>query len=81
MSFISTFYTELYFFKDFIYLLSERGREEKHQLVVSHTPPTGNLAHNPGMCPDPELNQKPCGPRADAQPTEPHQPGLHWAFK
>ena len=36
----------------------ERGREggregEKHQCVVaSHVPPTGDLAHNPGMCPD-----------------------------
>ena len=44
------------FFKDlFIYFL-ERGqgreKEEKHQCVVpSHTPPTGDLFHNPGMCP------------------------------
>ena len=41
----------------------ERGREgereaEKHQcVVVSHMPPTGDLALNPGMCPDWELNQ------------------------
>ena len=44
------------FFKRF-YLLLERGEGkekegEKHQCVVaSHVPPTGDLAHNPGMCP------------------------------
>ena len=44
--------------KDFIYLFfRQRGREgeregEKHQcVVVSHMPPTGDLAYNPGMCP------------------------------
>ena len=53
---ISFFYT---FYKtDFIYLFLERGeerrKEEKHQCVVtSHMPPTGDLAHNPGMCPQP----------------------------
>ena len=45
---------DVYFFKDFIYLFLERGREgeregEKHQCVVAtHTPFTGDLAHNPG---------------------------------
>ena len=40
----------------------QRGREgeregQKHQCVVaSHMPPTGDLAHNPGMCPDWESN-------------------------
>ena len=30
---------------------------EKHQCVVaSHTPPTGDLAGNPGLCPDWEPN-------------------------
>ena len=54
------------FFKDFIYLFLERGREreregEKHQCVVaSHTQP-GDLACNPGMCPDWELNPQPFG--------------------
>ena len=49
----------LYLFKkDFIYLFLERGGEgeregEKHQCVVaSHMFPTGDLAHNPSMCPD-----------------------------
>ena len=49
------------FFKDFIQLLLERkGKRqgEKHQCVVASTvPPTGDLAHNPGMCPDWESNQ------------------------
>ena len=51
---------------------------EKHQCVVaSHVPPTGDLAcHNPGMCPDWELNQQPFGSQASAQSTERHQPGL-----
>ena len=41
----------------------EKGREgkregKKHQCVIaSHAPPTGDLAHNPGMCPDWESNQ------------------------
>ena len=51
----------LNFFKDFIYFLREgKGgrKEEKHQCVVaSHLPPTGDLAHNPGTCPDWELNR------------------------
>ena len=40
-----------FLFKRF-YLFLERGREgEKHQRVVaSCVPPTGDLAHNPGMC-------------------------------
>ena len=53
-NFLKRFY--LFFFK-------EKGREgerqgEKHQCVVaSHMPPTGDLAHNLGMCPDWESNQ------------------------
>ena len=45
------------------YLFLERGREreregEKKQcVVVSHTPPTGDLARNSGMCPDWESNR------------------------
>ena len=45
-------------------------------MVASCTPPTGDLAHNPGVCPDWELNQQPFGSQARAQSTEPHQPGL-----
>ena len=47
-------------FKKIFYVFNfrEKGREGekggvKHQCVVaSHVPPTGDLAHNPGMCPD-----------------------------
>ena len=52
------------FFKIFyLFIFRERGREgeregEKHQCVVaSHAPPTGDTAHNPGMCSDWESNQ------------------------
>ena len=67
----------------FIYLFLERGKEgeregEKHQCVVaSCVPPTRDLACNPGMCPDCELNQQPFGSQARTQSTELHQPGLH----
>ena len=54
----------LYFFKIFyLFVFRESEQEgeregEKHQCVVaSCTLPTGNLAHNPGMCPDWESNQ------------------------
>ena len=30
----------------------ERGREKHRCVVASHVPRTGDLAHNPGMCPD-----------------------------
>ena len=46
---------------------------------LSHAP-TGDLAHNPGMCPDWELNQRPFGSHAVAQSTEPHQPGMFGSF-
>ena len=61
---------------DFIYFFLEsrerRGKEgEKHQCVVaSHTPHTGDLACNPGMCPDWESNWRPFGLQAGAQSTE-----------
>ena len=62
----------------YLFIFKDRGREEeregeKHQQVVaSRTPPTRNLAHNPGMCTDWELNQQPFGSQAGAQSTEPH---------
>ena len=62
-------------------LFLERGRKgeregKKHQCVVaSCTSPTGDLARNPGTCPDWESYQQPFGPQASTQSTEPHQPG------
>ena len=57
----------------------KRGREHQY-VVTSQVPPTRDLAHNPGMCPDWELNQGPFGSQASAQSTEPHQPGLYLSF-
>ena len=45
-------------------------------MVASRTPPTGDLACNPGLCPDWESNWQPFGSQAGPQPTEPHHPGL-----
>ena len=57
-------------------------RGEKHQCVVSsRAPPTGDLAHNPGMCPGWELNWRPFSLQADTQSTEPHQPGQRVYFQ
>ena len=64
-----------------MYLFLSRGERrekevEKHQCVVaSHVPPTGDLASNPGMCPDWESNLRPFGSQSGVQSTEPHQPG------
>ena len=46
---------------------------------LSHVP-TGDLAHNPGMCPDWELNQWDFGSQAHAQSTELHHPRLDLPF-
>ena len=49
---------------------------EEHQCVVaSHAPPFGDMAHNLGIFPDWESNQRPFGSQTCAQCTEPHQPG------
>ena len=37
-------------------------------------PPTEDLAHNPGVCPDWESNRLPFGSQAGTRSTEPHQP-------
>ena len=48
---------ETFFLRFYLFIFRERRREgeregEKHQRVVaSCTPPTGDLACNPGMCP------------------------------
>ena len=51
-------------------------KREKHQrMVASCTPPTGDLACKPGMCPERDSNQQPFSLQASTQSTEPHQPG------
>ena len=43
--------------------------------------PNGDLACNPGMCPDWESSQRPFGLQADTQSIEPHQPGhVYYCF-
>ena len=61
----------------FTYVKTEGEKEEEKQqyVVASCAPPAGDLAHNPGMYPDWELNQWSFGLQAGAQSTEPHQPG------
>ena len=73
--------THYIFFKILFVYFRQSGREveregEKHHVVASCMPPTGDLSHNPGMCSDWESNQRPYGLQAGTQSTEPHQPGL-----
>ena len=70
-----TFY---YFLRFYLFLDRGKRRERgKCQCVVaSHAPPTEDLAHNPGTCPDWERNQRPFGSQSSTQSTEPRQPGL-----
>ena len=49
-------------------------------MVASHVSPTGDLACNPGVCPDQELNRQPFGSQATTQSTEPQKPGLVFLF-
>ena len=46
-------------------------------VVAPHVPLSGDLADNPGMCPDWESNWQPFGSQASTQSTEPHQPELY----
>ena len=70
-----------FFFFKIYFIFRERGRErererEKHQgVVASQVPSTGDLACNPGMCPDWELNWQPFGLGNNTQTAEQHQSG------
>ena len=71
------------FFKKRFYLFifregegKEKGREASMCGCLLQRAPTGDLAHNPGMCPDWESNRQLFGLQAHTQPTEPYQPGL-----
>ena len=52
--------------------------QEIHQLVDSCTPSTGDLALNPGMCPDWESNQQCFGSQAGTQPMSHTSQGYTW---
>ena len=77
----------LYIYLNTLFIFRERGKEGgreggKHWFVVAFCmPPTGDLAGNPGMCPDWELNQWPFGSQAGTPSIEPHQLGLYSFFK
>ena len=83
-SIISCMFLAFFFFllRFYLFIRRERGREgeregEKHQCVAAFcTPPTGDLACNPGMYPDWESNWPPFGSQAGTQSTETHQPRL-----
>ena len=75
------------FLKKYLFIFREKRREgerkgEKHQCVVaSPAPPTGDLVHNAGMCPDWESNQQLFASQNSTQSTEPHQRGHgHFLF-
>ena len=66
-------------FKKYILFIFREGkggrRREKHQSVASRTHPLiGDLARNPGLCPDWESNCRPLSLQAGTQSTEPHLP-------
>ena len=68
-----------FFFKIYLFILREREgrkkeRERNSNVWLPLVPPAGDLACNPDMCPDWELNQRPFGLQTSTQSTEPHQP-------
>ena len=54
----------------------EREGEEHQCVVASHTPPTGDLAHNPGMSPDENRTSHPLVPRPALYPLRHTSQGL-----
>ena len=71
-------HTLFFFFKILFIFREEESEKErgKHQCVVaSHMLPIGDLACNPGTCPDWESNQQPFGLQGGTQSTEAHQLG------
>ena len=49
-------------------------------MVASHVPPTGDLACNPGMCPDRESNQQPFDLQPSLNPLSHTSQGKHKTF-
>ena len=75
---IMYFYPFFFFLR--IYLFLDRGegwekeRERNIDVVASCMSPRGDLAFNPGMCPDWESTRRPFGLQAGTQSTESHRP-------
>ena len=74
------------FLKRLYLFILERGEGKAKErernidwLPFAHTP-IGNLARNPGMCHDWELNRQPLALGDNAQPTEPRRPGQSYIF-
>ena len=64
------------FLKRFYLFLGREKEGGKHQCVVaSYAPPSGDVARNPGMCPNWESNRRHFGSQGGTESTEPHQPG------
>ena len=84
-SFIQIFFS---FLKDFIYSFVERGegREKDRERSISvwlplACPPTGDLACNPGMCPDWESICQPFGSQPTLNPLSyTNQSEIHFIF-
>ena len=55
--------------------------EEHQRVVASYTPPTGDLACNPGMCPDQESNQQPFGSQPVLNPLNYTSQGWSFIFR
>ena len=63
-----------FFFFKILFIFREG---EKHQCVIaSHVPPTGDLAHNPGMCPDGNQTDDPLVQRPALNPLSHTSQGL-----
>ena len=75
-----------FLYRFYLFIFRERGKEgeregEKHQCVVaSWAPPTGDLACNPGMCPDWESNRWPFGLQAALNPLSYASQGSYWVL-
>ena len=77
----------------YIFIFRDRGREgegederniDERQTSLGYlscAPNQGPDSHNPGMCPDWELNWWPCGLQGDAQPTEHRSQGGNSDFQ
>ena len=79
------FKKSLYFFNDFIYLFLERGGREGEKggenyqrVVASCALHTGDLARNPGMCPDWDLNWWSSGSQPTLNPLSYTSQGMYY---